>query len=620
MTAPGGVAGRALDVEREWTGVTDLIVRQAAATPDAVAVVEDGVEVTFRDFAARSARLARHLRTAGVGPETLVAVALDRSADQLVTALAILQAGGAYVPLDPSYPAERLSFMLADTAAPVLVSRSDAAAVAAPVTVLLDRDADLLAGYPDTPPEPVAGPDNLAYVIYTSGSTGLPKGVLVTHRGVPNLALAQVRRFAVDRGARVLQFASLSFDASVSELFTTFLAGATVVVAPREALVPGPALLDTLRRERVTHVTLPPSVLAVLSPDDLPDLRGLVSAGEAVSAAVVERWAPGRRFVNGYGPTEVTVGAAAAVCVPDGRPPAIGRPFDNVRVYVLDAGGDPVPVGIPGELHVGGPGVARGYHGRPALTAERFVPDPLSGEPGARLYRTGDRVRWRANGELEFLGRTDGQVKLRGFRIEPGEVAAVLAALPGVRDALALVREHAGDRRLVAWAVAEPGIDPPSPAALRAELKRRLPEYMVPSAVVMMDDFPRTPNGKVDHAALPLPDTDAGEAFVAPRGELEARIAGVWREVLGRGAVGVDDNFFELGGHSLLLVRLHERLRAALEIDVTLVDLFQFPTVAALSAHIEEQGKTARGEPAREPEGAGRDRGSARRQAMVRKR
>ena len=600
-----------------------LFEARADEAPHHPAISFGGAEISYAELDGRANRLAHHLIARGVGPETRVGLFAGRSPEAAVAILAILKAGGAWLPLDPSNPAARLAWMASDSGVSILLATADVPAELSAVVdgaIDLRAEAEAIAARPAERPGVEIDPDHLAYVIYTSGSTGTPKGVLVTHRGVPNLALAQGRRFAVDRASRVLQFASLSFDASVSELFATLLAGATLVVAPREALVPGPALLETMRRERISHVTLPPSVLAVLSPDDLPELRALVSAGEAVSAPVVERWAPGRRFVNAYGPTEATVGTAAAVCEPDGRPPAIGRPFDNVRVYVLDAGGDPVPVGVPGELHAGGPGVARGYHGRAGLTAERFVPDALSGEPGARLYRTGDRVRWRADGELEFLGRTDEQVKLRGFRIEPGEVAAVLCALHGVRDALALVREHAGDRRLVAWIVAEPGTDQPDPLELRAELKRRLPEYMVPSAVVMMEDFPRTPNGKVDRAALPLPEVEAGEAFVAPRGEMEGRIAGVWSEVLGRGAVGVNDNFFEIGGHSLLLVRLHERLRAALEIDVTLVDLFQFPTVAALSARIEQQAKAARGEPAQETAGAGRDRGSARRQALIRKR
>src|SRR5688572_22102634 len=321
--------------------------------------------------------------------------------EMIVSVLAVLKAGGAYVPLDPAYPAERLAFMLADSGAPLLLTRlplPEGLTPHAAETVCLDADRERIEAESAQAPAAGARSDHLAYVIYTSGSTGTPKGVMVPHRGVPNLAYAQARRFGIDGTSRVLQFASLSFDAAVAELFDALLAGATLVLASREALLPGPGLLETLRRGRVTVATLPPSVLAMLPPDDLPELRTVVSAGEAVDAATVERWSGGRAFVNAYGPTEVTVCATSAACEADGRAPAIGSALENVRVYVLDTAGRPAPVGVPGELYVGGVGVARGYLGRPGLTAERFVPDPF-GEPGARLYRTGDRVRWSARGD-----------------------------------------------------------------------------------------------------------------------------------------------------------------------------------------------------------------------------
>ncbi|HYR09499.1 MAG TPA: amino acid adenylation domain-containing protein, partial [Longimicrobium sp.] len=417
-------------------------------------------------------------------------------------------------------------------------------------------------------------------VIHTSGSTGTPKGVMVPHRGVPNLAYAQARRFGIDGASRVLQFASVSFDAAVAEVFDALLAGATLVLASREALLPGEGLLETLRRGRVTVATLPPSVLAVLPPDDLPELRTVVSAGEAVDAATVERWSAGRAFVNAYGPTEVTVCATAARCEADGRAPAIGRALENVRVYVLDAAGRPAPVGVPGELYVGGVGVVRGYLGRPGLTAGKFVPDPFGGETGARLYRTGDRVRWRPEGILEYLGRLDEQVKVRGFRIEPGEIEAVLSAHAEVREARVIVREDApGETRLVAYVVGSVEAD-----ELREHLRRSLPEYMVPSAFMVLEALPLTPNGKLDRKALPAPEGDAYArgSYEAPLGEVEAALAGMWAEMLGLERVGRRDHFFKLGGHSLLAIKLIERMRrAGLYTDVRA--LFTTPVLADLA-------------------------------------
>jgi amino acid adenylation domain-containing protein len=445
--------------------VHELFARQAAATPDAEALRFAGEGTSYRALDEASSRLAHHLRARGVGPETRVGVFAERAPETVVAILAILKAGGAYVPLDPAYPAERLRFLLEDSGARIVV-----APAGIPEGIDHDLVADLLDpraeaaeidARPVSPPAVEVSPANVAYVIYTSGSTGRPKGVMVTHAGIPGLALGQIERFRIDASSRVLQFASFSFDAAVSEVFTALLSGATLVLAPRDELLPGPGLLETLRRERITVVTLPPSVLAVLSPDELPDLRTLVSAGEAVGPALVERWSEGRLFINAYGPTETTVGPCVAVCEPDGRTPPIGRPLPGVRVWVLDAAGEPVPVGMPGELYVGGPGVARGYLHRPAQTAERFVPHPFAGG-GARLYRTGDRVRWRGDGQLEFLGRVDAQVKVRGFRVEPGEIEAAARRHAGVRDCVVVAREDApGDRRLVAYVVPhrEAGVD-----------------------------------------------------------------------------------------------------------------------------------------------------------------
>ncbi|WP_420126162.1 amino acid adenylation domain-containing protein [Longimicrobium sp.] len=568
--------------------IHELFEAQAARTPDSTAVEFEGETVSYRELNGRANRLAHHLAGLGVGPETRVGICLERGTETVVAVLAVLKAGGAYVPLDPAYPAERIAFMLADAAAPVLMTQESLRATLPAgdgvAVVSVDGDASRIAAESAENLERRVSPDQLAYVIYTSGSTGRPKGVMVPHRGVPNLAYAQARRFGIDSTSRVLQFASFSFDAAVAELFDALLSGATLVLASREALLPGAGLLETLRSGRVTVATLPPSVLAVLSPDDLPELRTVVSAGEAVDAATVERWSDGRVFINAYGPTETTVCATSASCEADGRAPSIGRALENVRVYVLDAGGRPAPVGIPGELYVGGVGVARGYLGRPGLTAERFVPDPFGGETGARLYRTGDRARWLDAGTLQFLGRTDEQVKVRGFRIEPGEIEAALRRHAGVRECVVVAREAAsGGVRLVAYVAgtADPG-------ELRAHLRHSLPDYMVPGAFVVLEQLPLTPNGKIDRRALPAPDPAAGADRAAPRTPTEEILAGLWGELLGLEGVGADDDFFALGGHSLLATRLVSRIREAFGVEMAIRTIFEDPVLSVLALRVDE--------------------------------
>ncbi|HEV3050273.1 MAG TPA: amino acid adenylation domain-containing protein, partial [Longimicrobium sp.] len=579
-----------------------LFEEQAERTPDADAVRFAGAALTYAALDHAANRLANHLRRRGVRPETRVGICLERSPEMVVSLLAVLKAGGAYVPLDPAYPAERLAFMLADSGAPLLLTRlplPEGLAPHAAEVVCLDAERERIEAESAQAPAVDVSPDQAAYVIYTSGSTGTPKGVMVPHRGVPNLAYAQARRFGIDATSRVLQFASFSFDAAVAEVFDALLAGATLVMAPRDDLLPGAELLQTLRGGGVTVATLPPSVLAMLAPDDLPELRTVVSAGEAVDAATVERWSGGRAFVNAYGPTETTVCATSAACEVDGRVPAIGRALENVRVYVLDAAGRPAPVGVAGELYVGGVGVARGYLGRPGLTAERFVPDPFGGETGARLYRTGDRAQWSARGELEFLGRVDAQVQVRGFRIEPGEIEATLRRGEGVADCAVVAREDVpGEKRLVAYVVG--GVEA---GALREQLRRELPEYMVPAAFVPLQALPLTPNGKLDRKALPAPDfAPAQERYVAPRTPMEEALAEIWADVLGLERVGVTESFFELGGHSLLATRVVSRVRAVFDIELPLRALFDGPTVEELARAMAERGEAALAGPAAELE------------------
>ncbi|HET6762666.1 MAG TPA: amino acid adenylation domain-containing protein, partial [Longimicrobiaceae bacterium] len=462
----------------------------------------------------------------------------------------------------------------------------------------LDADWDSIATESADDPGSVVTPNNLAYVIYTSGSTGRPKGVMVPHRGVLNLVQAQNEAFRIGPGSRVLQFASFSFDAAVSEVLTALLAGARLHLAPQAALMPGDPLLGTLRDEAISVVTLPPSALAVLPDAELPALRTLVSAGEACPAEVPRRWAPGRHFVNAYGPTETTV--CASLSPEDGtRPPRIGGPIDNARIYVLDAGLHLAPVGVPGEVCVAGAGLARGYRGKAALTASSFVPDPFSEVPGGRLYRTGDRARWHDDGTLEYLGRLDDQVKIRGFRIEPGEIEAALRAHPAVADAAVVARPAPdGDRRLAAYVVLR-GDAPAGSAELRAHLKGGLPEHMVPAHVMVMDAFPLTPNGKVDRAALPAPDANEAERapYAPPRTPAELAMAEIWAEVLGVHPVGIHDDFFALGGHSLLATRVVSRARRSLGVDLALRHLFEAPTIAGLCHQLQAAGDAAAAPP-----------------------
>jgi amino acid adenylation domain-containing protein/non-ribosomal peptide synthase protein (TIGR01720 family) len=548
-----------------------LFEAQVARTPDAVAVVSEGGELSFGELNERANRLAHRLIAEGVGPERVVALVLPRSVELAVTQLAVVKAGGAFLPVDPAYPQDRIAYMLSD-ARPVLVV-DDA------WTATVDTS-----GLPATDPVVDVTVDHPAYVIYTSGSTGRPKGVVVSHAGVGNLAAAQIERFAVDAGSRVLQFASPSFDASVSELCMAWLAGAAVVIAPAERLRPGVELAAVVAGFGVTHATIPPVALAAMEPGQLESVRSLVVAGEAVPAEVVDRWSAGRRMVNAYGPTETTVCATMSRPLAAGSGvPSIGGPIANTRVFVLDEWLRPVPPGVVGELYVAGAGLARGYLGRPGLTAGRFVADPF-GAAGARMYRTGDLARWTSGGELEYQGRADDQVKLRGFRIELGEIESVLVAHERVGQAAVVVREdRPGDKRLVAYAV---GTDVTG-SELRSYAAESLPDYMVPAAVVVLDRLPVTVNGKLDRRALPAPEYGSTAGGRAPSTPHEEILCDLFTQVLGTPVTGVDDSFFDLGGHSLMATRLVSLVRTAFDVELPVRALFESPTVAALAGLID---------------------------------
>ncbi|WP_157882331.1 non-ribosomal peptide synthetase, partial [Streptomyces silvensis] len=532
-----------------------LFAERVAAVPDAVTLVCGAESLTYRDLDARADRLARELVRRGVGPETVVAVSLPRSPDLVVAMLAVMKAGGAYLPVDSAYPADRVAYLLADSGALLVVANGTTAGALPGGTVPVLRT-DTPADVPDTaaalPGGPAASLANTAYVIYTSGSTGRPKGVAVTHFGVADLVATQRARLGLSGAHRVLQFASPSFDVSVYEICMALFTDATLVLAPQEQLAPGRPLTETVAAHRITHVFLPPAVLGALPPGSLPGVTSLAVGGDAATPDLVTGWADGRDLVNAYGPTETTaIVTFSDPLTADGRTPPIGRPIAGTRAYVLDDMLRPVPAGVEGELYVAGAALARGYLGRPALTAGRFVACPHGERPGERMYRTGDIVTWNADGRLVHHGRADDQVKIRGFRIEPGEVQAALRAHPGVARAVVVSDTRDGDRRLVGYVVpADPGA-PPAAAELRAFVAGRLPDYMVPSVVAVLDEVPLSPNGKLDRRALPAPDAAATTAFRAPRTPQETALAALFADVLGVGRVGVDDSFFDLGGHSL---------------------------------------------------------------------
>ncbi|HEX6287533.1 MAG TPA: amino acid adenylation domain-containing protein [Herpetosiphonaceae bacterium] len=572
---------------------------QVAQHPNSVALVFGQQSLTYGELDRRANQLAHMLRRIGVGPEVCVAVCMERSLELIVALLGILKAGGVYVPLDPAYPQDRLQYMLVDTQAPVLLTQArlrdqlPEVDVTRVQIITLDADWSTLAHERAATPACMTGSENLAYVIYTSGSTGKPKGVLVAHRGVGNVVDTQVDLFDVRPQSRILQFASISFDASIFEIVMALGVGATLYLAPRDMLLPGPDLARLLREQAITHITIPPSSLAALPPAELPALKTVIVAGEACSSALVARWVCGRMFFNAYGPTETTIWATTARCAADGAQPHIGREIYNTQCYILDEQMQPVPAGELGELYVGGIGLAHGYRNRPDLTAEKFVPNPFSSDPGARLYKTGDLARYLPDGNIDFIGRADDQVKVRGFRIEPCEIAAVLQQHRSVRECTVVAREDTpGNKRLVAYVVTnnEQGAEHGIPA-LRQFLAERLPEYMVPSAFVMLDALPLTPNGKVDRKALPAPELSrvVEDALVSPRTPAEAAVAEIWADVLGVTSIGIHDNFFALGGHSLLAGQVLTRLREAFQADVSMQTLFVHATVAEVVAAISEQ-------------------------------
>ncbi|HWW72358.1 MAG TPA: amino acid adenylation domain-containing protein [Duganella sp.] len=595
--------GKQVDYPRDLM-IHQLFERQAAASPDGIALVFEQHELSYAQLNRRANQLAHYLISQGVGPDQRVALCAERGFEMVIALLAVLKAGAAYVPLDPAYPRERLDFMLADSAPVLLLTQQSllGALDDVVVPVLVIDTASHLQTQPGHNPDPaVLGlhARHLAYVIYTSGSTGMPKGVMNQHDGVVNRLLWAQDQFALTADDRVLQKTPFGFDVSVWEFFLPLLAGARLVLARSGGHQDPLYLAKLIEDSAITTLHFVPSMLRSfveqLAPGRCASIRHLLLSGEALPHPLVEEAArrlPRTQLHNLYGPTEAAIDVSYWNCTGMRTGPVpIGRPIANTGLYILDRFGQPVPIGAAGELHIGGVQVARGYLNRPELTAERFVTDPFSAEPDARMYKTGDLARWLADGNIEYLGRNDFQVKIRGFRIELGEIEARLAVCAGVREAVVLAREGAhGDKRLVAYLVAQDGVTLDA-AALRVALGEVLPDYMIPSAFVALDSLPLTPNGKLDRGALPAPDQSAlvTRAYAAPVGATDTALTEIWQDLLGVPRVGRHDHFFELGGHSLLAVQMAARVRQRLGVEIPLRELFAQPTLADYAGTMNKQ-------------------------------
>jgi amino acid adenylation domain-containing protein len=580
--------------------IHQLVEAQVALAPDAIAVVFEDQSLTYRELDQRANQLARYLQAQGVGAEVLVGICVERSLEMVIGVLGILKAGGAYLPLDPAYPPDRTAFMLEDAQVSVLLTQNALKANLpsfAGYVVCLDIDWETIATALEAPKIPPTSltPDNLAYIIYTSGSTGKPKGVQIQHRSAVNLLHSVQQQPGLTAQDTLLSVTTLSFDISVSELFLPLIVGAKLVVVSQDVARDGLKLMQAITDCNATFMQPTPATWRLLLSagwQGNPQMK-LVSTGEALPRDLADQLLPkGSELWNLYGPTEITIWATGCQVGTGSSAINIGTPIANTQTYILDSHLQPVPIGVPGELHIGGAGLARGYLNRPELTAEKFIPDPFSAEPGARLYKTGDLARFLPNGQIECIGRIDYQVKVRGFRIELGEIESVLLQHPAVKEAIAIVREYTpGEKILVGYFVSQAGTEGTSVIPeLRRFLKAELPEYMVPTIFMAVEAMPLTPNGKVDRKALPQPDAYRPELaanYVAPRTSLETQIAEIWAQVLKLERVGVDDNFFELGGYSLLATQVITRLRQTISIELPLRTFFEASTVAGLADRIE---------------------------------
>ncbi len=574
------------------------IEEQAAKTPESIAVVFGDDRLTYREINGRANRLAHRLRVLGVGPEVLVGICLERSPKMLIGLLAVLKAGGAYVPVDPAYPPDRISMMLEDARVKVLITEQSLreSLPAGDAEVLcIDSNGEEFVGLSDADPVGVTTSENIAYIIYTSGSTGRPKGVQIPHGALTNFLTSMKSLLGIAEGDSLLAVTTLSFDIAVLELLLPLTVGARIELLTRDIAADGARLAERLNRGDVTFLQATPATWRLLLEggwQGTPSLT-MLCGGEALPRSLADRLVgKGKALWNLYGPTETTIWSSLAPVEPGEGSVPIGRPIANTQLYVLDARMRPVPVGVTGELYIGGQGVARGYYCRPTMTAERFLPDPFGKSSGGRVYRTGDLARWRADGMLECLGRADHQVKIRGFRVELGEIEAALTRHPAILEAVVIAREDStGEKALVAYYAPRTGM-PAAVNELRAWLLAALPEYMIPSFFVTLDALPLTPNGKVDRNALPDPDQnrpDSAAPYVPPRGPIEDALVETWKELLAIDRIGVHDNFFELGGHSLFATQLLARVRDTFAVEPTLRDFLERPTVAGLAQLVDRE-------------------------------
>jgi amino acid adenylation domain-containing protein len=573
--------------------IHELFQQQVEQSPDAIALAYEGEQLTYKELNERANQVAHYLISRGVKAETLVGICMERGFEMIVGLLGVLKAGGAYVPLDPAYPKARLEYMVRDSGAELILTQQrliEQMPETSAEKVSIDGQWEEISRQSRENTASKVDADNLAYVMYTSGSTGEPKGVMVQHKGLVNLSYAQGELFDVSPEDRVLQFASISFDASISEIMMALSRGARLCLARQSELIPGPEFVKMLEREKISNVTMPPSALAVMPEAELKEMKTLIVAGETCSAEIVRKWKKGRRMYNAYGPTETSVCATAGECEGGNRRPDIGEAIKNTNVYILDKEMEIVPVGVSGEIYVGGEGLARGYKGRAEVTADKYRPNPHGGK-GERMYATGDIGRRRDDGKIEYIGRKDEQVKVRGFRIETGEIESALIQHEFVRDAVvSLYNAGNGNNQLIGYVVPEREHEI-SASDLKQFLSQRIPEYMLPAAFISLSSIPLTPNGKVDRRNLPLPDLQrlrVQKDCVAPSTESEMAVAAIWKDVLGLSEVSIDESFFDIGGHSLSLVQVQSRLNSRFETDVAMIELFRYSTIRRLAEYLDQ--------------------------------